>query len=1622
MAQSLYLDLPSRAPASGIFLVMAEIDNKKPEVDKPKPAVPETPETTAHTLTVFAQSLAYSAIGATARGAAQIVDHIVPTSLEGAVQSKLNNAHINKPEDAKYGTQAWKAEQFGNAIGMILPMWLSRKTMVGEAERALVKTASTEAHFTAALNQASIADKALREGRLSAKIGFIYGAVFTPSDDKSGSGNFVLDRAGQGVNSAVTFGAMGYSSSLTGGILKRAATSLESTALPSIFKSPLQTALHSSLVHGAISGIPSGIIQAQLGAMENGKPLADVQDIKEKVISLSMVGGVMGSAGLFKEAPARARVQQSLDLSTDFKSPPDDNHASMRHDETSHPVPEPVTEKIEPQTRELKKPANSFDIKFEPIEKAWKQEEVDKYQKVETRTISFAAKDRESKIPNADWNDFSSWGVEERNVPVHVYRFPGLKTEIVVPSDYVHILDRVRQQRLHPDNVLAPSANDQSASIDNVLRTHQHRILPEEIAQILKQLPQCDLVKTVELLDHANPTDLKLAHEKQSKLAADGMPEPDARFVSLADASMSGTGRMRFFASSTNNEIEMQETAAHEWAHLAQRDPAFGGFADAAQVERHGFFSRKYARENNSENWAVHLGERFLNPDGSAFSELPEKAPARTLIMAKALRNMLDERKDNPSPMHDQFLARTEAAEKLATMRLQSGILADIASGDKTALDEKLRFLHVAATSAQSPEIFARVLRPIEGQLVPVLEARGDDALANTILANRLAVQTSKNFVPEKMPEFIKHWRGSSEARARLFDALPEAGQKILLEDLTVNPANDTRYFLSRMVSSTDGEAQKMFSQTLNVAQENFEKQALALFRSNQVIPQAYDLWLENSSAPEARLASLKNKSFNVTEKGFGILIDKLQPSAIREMIVNDAMAYVNPDHKSQTWSTVLQKLPQDEQVKLFRELGNRHQKEYPELASAIETMTPFQFNELSDRIDKISLKLLAQREYDPAFIMSNPQLVKHPTAFFDLTAKLNPEQKAAFIEDGALRHISGKNLEYFVTRIAEAHQNRDAVNILSAIKPDIVSRARIEVLAALTKDIDPLVATKAEQVLIDVADKQYKTLRAEGLKHGGDAWESFRVLSRVLLSADSAQARLIRFNGDLPGQKDEHMASNMSVVASKLSEPEMLKFLNSGITDLLPDSQKLRFLESSFWSAPAAVKSKLRTMGDLGHLERSPESRTEKSDLTALRRDSISHPSAAKPVIERNQSQSALTGWFAHPLDIKFGPIEKAWQPDEVNKYRTEETRKIDFAARDRDKRVGQESWGKFDDWGVESREVPVHVYRFPGLTAEIVVPSDYARILDEARLRRLHPPEPVYKSYEAMKYETMAANDNRKFKHDNRILPEEIAQMIKQMPQPDLVTSIQLLDHYSPWDLQKNYENRAEAEAKGIKRIPDDDFIAGADAVIGDDRDYGRIRFFKGATNDPHHMQWLTAHEWSHLVQNDPAFKAFEQAAKLERRGFYERPYARENDDENWAVHFGERFLSASGERFSELPEKAPARTLVMAKALRNMLAQRKDNPSPRHQEFLARAQAAEDIATRRLQEGILADVASGNHKALDRKLRFLNVAASAARSPEIFVRVLQPIDAQLRPVLEARSVNDKVAKEVLINLEKL
>ncbi len=202
-----------------------------------------------------------------------------------------------------------------------------------------------------------------------------------------------------------------------------------------------------------------------------------------------------------------------------------------------------------------------------------------------------------------------------------------------VPEDYAQKLDALREIRKTAtlESDLLPQLRDEINAARRQLFTspYRDRLLPEHTRQFIDTLPKPELVKEILLLD-APATNF-------------GGPA-----TTKADATPS---RVRYFDSTLSAGSEFRLITTHEWSHLLQyKNPNLVDAADAASVIGARFVSRQYALKNASENWAVNLGEMFLNPSPDHFITLAHRAPLKAAVFAHALeRNPSTETHDAAS-------------------------------------------------------------------------------------------------------------------------------------------------------------------------------------------------------------------------------------------------------------------------------------------------------------------------------------------------------------------------------------------------------------------------------------------------------------------------------------------------------------------------------------------------------------------------------------------------------------------------------------------------------------------------------------------------------------------------------------------------------------------------------------------------------------------------------------------------------------------------------------------------------------------------------------------------------------------------------------------------------------
>lgn len=260
---------------------------------------------------------------------------------------------------------------------------------------------------------------------------------------------------------------------------------------------------------------------------------------------------------------------------------------------------------------------------------------------------------------------------------------------------------------------------------------------------------------------------------------------------------------------------------------------------------------------------------------------------------------------------------------------------------------------------------------------------------------------------------------------------------------------------------------------------------------------------------------------------------------------------------------------------------------------------------------------------------------------------------------------------------------------------------------------------------------------------------------------------------------------------------------------------------------------------------------------------------------------------------------------------------------------------------------------YKIKGSNVEIVMKPEYAGKLDEVRKLRLAA-EQINSSDPAL---AKAAREAEKTlsKHPlkDAVLPEQVAQAIVESPNNGQhLKKVILEDSNHPEDTFN-------------KRHP----------VLGEAHRDGIITIFPKTS--PQDLRWVFSHENAHIIdfrhlENTPFFNT---AAELERNGFFARSYAKKNDLENWAVHFGEEFLHANSSNFGIMVHAAPIRSIVAAATLKRSLIEQADNPSIFARQFQDRINYVESRVVPQYAGDLGKILKSGDSKELAQHLNFID-----------------------------------------------
>lgn len=298
-------------------------------------------------------------------------------------------------------------------------------------------------------------------------------------------------------------------------------------------------------------------------------------------------------------------------------------------------------------------------------------------------------------------------------------------------------------------------------------------------------------------------------------------------------------------------------------------------------------------------------------------------------------------------------------------------------------------------------------------------------------------------------------------------------------------------------------------------------------------------------------------------------------------------------------------------------------------------------------------------------------------------------------------------------------------------------------------------------------------------------------------------------------------------------------------------------------------------------------------------------------------------------------------------------------------EKRKAEKGSYEFGDFFALSKEVnrEVNVYESTHHDGKVFIPVEYDQQLNQVRnlrkLSEMHTPFHDLPAEVRMKLSADINNGDasvlgayltptqirdtipflqalkglREHPLGNRILPEDMLNLMASAPSPNLVREVVLYDRRDYKDPFSAYEHDMPG------------FRAAADARPG-----GVVHFYEGKRESSSAETFF--HEWSHLAKwNSPEIsRFFDMATVLDKRGlqtdfaasklaqadnpdhpfvfkegiFFPREYASVSQDENWAVSFGDHILHGDADELYRYSQDAPVRALVLSTALETHLQQ--------------------------------------------------------------------------------------------------
>lgn len=321
----------------------------------------------------------------------------------------------------------------------------------------------------------------------------------------------------------------------------------------------------------------------------------------------------------------------------------------------------------------------------------------------------------------------------------------------------------------------------------------------------------------------------------------------------------------------------------------------------------------------------------------------------------------------------------------------------------------------------------------------------------------------------------------------------------------------------------------------------------------------------------------------------------------------------------------------------------------------------------------------------------------------------------------------------------------------------------------------------------------------------------------------------------------------------------------------------------------------------------------------------------------------------------------------------------------------------------GIDYETRTVKVFKVQNSPLEFAMTPEYAAKLDELRNLRLAAGKAGSTDPVIAEAATQAAAALANHPLRNVLLPEQILQILSETPNNGrLISRITLHEENSPADWYLRESNTQ----------------FGAFVRNGNSIDILPTTTIANLRNN---LQHENAHILQYRYLSD--FEAFKSAAKLEKDGFYAREYAKLNDGENWAVHFGEEFLHAKTSVFTSMVHAAPARAIAAAALLKKTLSEHAGTPSVFAQQFQERIIYVETRVIPQFKNELENAIKSGDSIRLATCLDFLSDLSKTAEGLDYARKLSQALTLNDLPNLLQKAVNEKneeLAKQSLRFLE--